>query len=360
MTHKTFVPRLPQSDLEYAILATKEFFQKAQNEHFFLTGCTSFFGKWLIESLLWANSLSSLNTTITVLSRAPELFLNAMPHLKDVKGLYFVKGDIASLANNHINSNNISYIIHAANLLNDRTTEWPQKHMETAVVGIKNIMELAKRCNCKGVLFTSSGGVYRNDFAPIRNGKAFLEGQNMAFDMLCEPYVYGITKRFIESYATAIGTASGIRTILARCFSFVGPYMPLHSSQALGNFICDVLAGQDVCIKGDGTPIRTYMYGADLVVWLLTLLFKGQHGVPYNVGSKEPISIKQAAEEIVSASELSLAVKILGQPIVGNAPDCYIPDVSRAENAFNLSCKFSFSESITRTLCWEKKQHNRI
>ncbi len=93
MTHKTFVPRLPQSDLEYAILATKEFFQKAQNEHFFLTGCTSFFGKWLIESLLWANSLSSLNTTITVLSRAPELFLNAMPHLKDVKGLYFVKGD---------------------------------------------------------------------------------------------------------------------------------------------------------------------------------------------------------------------------------------------------------------------------
>src|SRR5271165_3372114 len=64
----------------------------------------------------------------------------------------------------------------------------------------------------------------------------------------------------------------------------------------LGNFIADALAGRNIAIKGDGTLVRSYLYAADLAIWLRTLLLRGgasgENPLVLNVGSSEAISIR--------------------------------------------------------------------
>ena len=71
---------------------------------------------------------------------------------------------------------------------------------------------------------------------------------------------------------------------------------------------------EELIIKGDGKIKRSYMYGADLVIWLLAILLRGKTGNAYNVGSDQPISIKDLAKKIVNISNCSTTkIKILGK-----------------------------------------------
>ena len=88
------------------------------------------------------------------------------------------------------------------------------------------------------------------------------------------------------------------------------------------------LQGKDIVIAGDGKAVRSYMHAADMVICCLAILVHGRHGTPYNVGSEQPVSIRDLAEMVSAASGKGLPVHILGQAAGGNAPEEYVPDTS--------------------------------
>jgi len=141
---------------------------------------------------------------------------------------------------------------------------------------------------------------------------------------------------------------------IARCFAFAGPGLPLDSNFAIGNFIRDALHGHDIQIAGDGTPLRSYLYAADLAIWLWTILFKAPPLEVFNVGSEEAISIADLAALTAATLNPQLRIHIAQQPVEGSSPLRYVPSTQRAQQKLGLHQTVSLTESIRRTAAWHR------
>jgi dTDP-glucose 4,6-dehydratase len=132
--------------------------------------------------------------------------------------------------------------------------------------------------------------------------------------------------------------------------------MKLDAHFAIGNFIRDYLAAETIHVNGDGTPLRSYMYTSDLMIWLWTILFRGKSCRAYNVGSEDAISIADLAREVARAFSENVAVEIRGKPTPGAPVTQYVPSTQRAQRELDLRCTVSLRSAIERTVAWNRSR----
>jgi dTDP-glucose 4,6-dehydratase len=214
------------------------------------------------------------------------------------------------------------------------------------VEGTTNILDLAVASGARRFLLTSSGGIYGPQPPEL---DAFPEDWP-AGPPLSEPAsAYSQAKRAAEHLCALYRDAHGLETVIARCFAFVGPDLPLDVHFAIGNFIRNALHGQPITVAGDGSPLRTYLDQSDLAHWLWTLLLEGHAGETYNVGSDETISIGQLAHLVRDLIAPELPVQILGNPQPSASRNRYVPDISKARRLHGLKVTVPLAEAIRRT-----------
>jgi dTDP-glucose 4,6-dehydratase len=114
-----------------------------------------------------------------------------------------------------------------------------------------------------------------------------------------------------------------------------------------------VLDGGPVRIAGDGTPYRSYLYAADLAIWLWTLLMRGESARPYNVGSGEDLTIADLARAVVANTVPGTKIEIARQTIPGVPASRYVPSVERARIELGLSPRIPLNEAIRRMYEWK-------
>ena len=158
--------------------------------------------------------------------------------------------------------------------------------------------------------------------------------------------MYAEAKRTAEMLCTAYARQFDLRCVPARCFAFVGPYLPLDAHFAIGNFVRDRSDGRPVRVNGDGTAMRSYLYAADLAIWLWTMLVAGAPGRPYNVGSERAVSIAELARMVAGDG----SVEIAGTPVPGAPAERYVPSCERARTELNLTERIPLEEAICRTM----------
>ncbi len=332
------------SDLAHIVKYTNSLWGEMRGKTLFITGGTGFFGKWLLESFAYANRELSLEAKLIVLSRNPEAFLALNPQFNNPT-ISFLKGDIRSFV--FPEEVPLDYIIHAATEASvSLNLEAPLLMFDTIVEGTKRVLELARVKNISAILHTSSGAVYGKQPSEMTHVD---EEYNGCPDSYSKDAAYGEGKRVAEMLCAIYHKNYGVNSKIARCYAFVGPYLPLDGHFAIGNFINDVLNKRDLLINGDGTPYRSYLYASDLVIWLWTILVKGESGVPYNVGSDIELTIAELARKIVKENNANVKIRIL-QPEVENAKvSRYVPNVNRAKK-LGLAIHIDLTLAIEKTM----------
>jgi dTDP-glucose 4,6-dehydratase len=342
-----FNPSLFPEDLDHVLAYTRDDWKELRGQRLFMTGGTGFFGMWLIETFLWANQKLDLGAEALVLSRDPAAFLRKMPHLAGQPSLAFHAGSMDRFG---FPAGHFSHVIHAATEHYDSPAAADLlAAFDRDVQGTRRVLDFARQCGAKRFLFTSSGAVYGRQPSDLTHIPEDYPGSFAPTDTKSG---YAQAKRVSEFLCTLYSHAYGFEAKIARGFAFVGPYLPLDGNFAVGNFLRDALAGRPIVIQGDGTPYRSYLYAADLALWLWAILFRGRSCRPYNVGSDQDLTITALAQVVrdVVAPSADLRVLQAGDP--SRPVQRYVPETKRARDNLGLRVRIVLRDGIGRTAAW--------
>ena len=340
---------LPPPDLDHVLSHTRELWEDVRGRSVFLTGGTGFVGTWLLESLLWANDKLDLRVTVVALTRNPERFHEKAPHLAGHPAVRLLGGNVVGF---EYPEGQFPFVIHTAvePAFEPEQTN-PLGAFDIDVNGTRRVLEFARTHEVRRFLLTSSGAVYGRQPAQMTHMAEDYAGAPSTTDA---GSAYGQAKRVSEFMCAMYGRVYGFDATIARLFAFVGPLLPLDAHYAVGNFVGDALRGGPVRIGGDGTPYRSYLYAADLAIWLWTILFRGKAAYPYNVGSSDDLTIADLARTIVRVAAPGTKIEIARQPVPGAPALRYVPRTERAREELGLRPVIPPEEGIRRMAEWNR------
>lgn len=306
----------------------------------FITGGTGFFGYWLL-CLLDLLQQRGHRFRVRLLSRDPQRFQALAPYFADRPWIDWVPGDVRHFEDRRP----AELLIHAATDTHAQAHTRPLAILDDVLLGTRNTLQQALAQGVKRALLVSSGAVY----GPAARAASHTPETTALQRSLDQPDPYGEAKATAELWSRHFGDAHGMAIPVARCFAFVGAGLDLQGHFAIGNFIRDGLAGHGVQVQGDGTPVRSYLYGADLAVWLLQLLLRGEHGRAYNVGSDQAITIEQLARQVNQQLSPGQSVSLARQPVGNPSRSCYVPAIERARQELKLDVWTPLAQAIAGT-----------
>lgn len=301
-----------------------------------ITGGTGFFGR----SILAVRAAEGRpDSELVILSRDPAGFLAANPAFRKLPGVSFLAGDVRDFA---FPAGEFSAVLHAAT---PATPAIPDAEVASIILdGTRHVLDFCRERGIGNLLYVSSGAVY----GPMPPGL-----RQMPETLDCHPVsVYGRSKLAAEQLCLDSGVA-GCK--IARCFAFVGEYLGLHLHYAIGNFIRDCLLGRPINIQGDGTAVRSYLYGGDLVKQLQALLDRPEPRLTVNLGSDHGLTIRELAELVRRAAGTDNSITVAGKPDAYAATSFYVPDVTLARRLLATGEPLSLEAALERVIRFHRQ-----
>jgi nucleoside-diphosphate-sugar epimerase len=319
------------ADLDHILQHTQGIWEPLRGQRIFITGGTGFFGRWLLESFARANAELDLRATACVLTRTPAVFEAKAPHLAADPAIQLLAGDFTSFP---FPEGAFHSVIHAGTEPEFKPHAGaPLGIFDANISGTRRVLEFARQSGATRFLFTSSGAAYGRQPSEMTHIPEDYPG---APDTMDANTAYGQSKRACEFMVSMYARQYGFAAPIVRCFAFSGPYLPLDLNFAIGNFVRDALAGGPIRIGGDGTPRRSYLYAADLAIWLWTILLRGESYRIYNVGSGDDLSISELADKVAAIVAPGVRIEIAKKCVSGSPIARYVPSVQRAETELGL------------------------
>lgn len=299
-----------------------------------IIGGTGFFAKSILKHFSNSKYLKNKFRKIIILSRGK---LDKFDYLKKLKKNYKIvkiNSDISKVKKLPY----ADYIIYAALL----------KKFKDDYLAVKNYVKLAPiyHQNSK-ILYTSSGAVYGKQTNKVRGFKEnYLKfNKSINFEKGYKRS-YSNFKLKSEKLFQRLGQKN-LDVSIARCFSFVGEFLPINSGFIVGNFISNILNREPIKIKSNYNIIRSYMHEDDLVEWLLKIIFEANNTCPiYNVGSDHRVNIRKLGLYLAKKNKLNFKF----EKIKKGLEDIYFPCINKTKKELKLKINFNSYNSVTKTI----------
>ena len=257
-----------------------------------VTGATGRLGMYIVEAISKANIDWNLNITIIILARNIDKINKVFGDSLKLPYIHTLVQD----ATEEISWNgNVDYIFHTAGLASPKDfTLSPVDTLWGHVQGTRNVLELARKNNCKKVLYLSTVEIYGEWKSEEGIRETDMGPQKCDNARACYPEA----KRLCETMLATYEAQYGINYVGVRLCHTFGPGIVLDDGRAFSEFIRDVIDGKDIVLQSDGSAMRTYTYVADAIGAMLLAFTKGKDKY-YNIANLENlISIRDLAELI--------------------------------------------------------------
>ena len=258
-----------------------------------ITGATGLIGTYIVECFRELINTYKINVKVTCICHSKLL--------KDEPNIHYVKVDITQ----PIVLGAFDYIIHAASNTHPKQYAGdPIGTITTNVFGTKNLLDLAALNPKSRFILCSSVEVYGKS---IEGQDEFTETSSGYIDCNTLRANYPESKRLSETLCNAYREVNGQDFVIARLTRCYGSTIKKDDTKVLSQFINNALEGKDIVLKSKGEQEFSYVYVADAVSAIFTLLFYGESGNAYNISDNNSnIKLKDLAKYIASKSHTNV------------------------------------------------------
>ena len=216
--------------------------------------------------------------------------------------------------------------------------------LQTNFMGISNMLELAKKNNCK-ILQASTSEVYGDPLEHPQK-ESYWGHVNCVGIRSC----YDEGKRCAETLCFNYINEYKVDVKIIRIFNTYGPSMDKDDGRVVTNFINQALFDKDITIYGDGTQTRSFQFVDDLIEAMIRVMKTDNtfHG-PINLGNPNEFTIKELAEitlELIKDSKSKIVYVELPQ----DDPCKRKPDISLAKEKLGWEPKIQLREGLKKTI----------
>lgn len=253
----------------------------------------------------------------------------------------------------------IDYIIHAAGLASPYYyKKYPLETIESAILGAKNLLELARVSRTKSFLFFSSSEIYGDpDPEHVPTPETYVGRVSSVGPRAC----YDESKRLTETLCITYHELYKIPIKIIRPFNVYGPGMRHTDYRVIPTFLYMGLRGKNLPVHDKGNQTRTFCYISDALTAIFKVLISGKNGAVYNVGNDNPeISMYELASIICEL--LSNRAKPRRKSYPSNypagEPQRRCPDLTKIKTELGYQPKVDLREGLNKSLIWFKHEYN--
>lgn len=351
------------ADLDYIIGNLGEELPRMAGKNLLITGGAGFLGHYLVQAVVHWNRGVEKSDAIRL--TVYENFVRGIPawmaRLREQRDLVLVRHDVTQPLPPDIPD--FPYIIHAACIASPTYyRRCPIETMDANVNGLRylldySVRQMEKGKPVEGFLFYSTSEIY-GDPTPenIPTPETYRGNVSCTGPRAC----YDESKRYGETLCVNFAQQYGLPVKIARPFNNYGPGLKISDRRVLPDFARDVLAGRDIVMLSDGSPMRTFCYAADAIIGYYKILVKGRHGEAYNIGVESPeISMESLAKKVVSLSRdlFGYSGKVIHKVssdkdyLVDN-PNRRCPVIRKAREDLGYNPTITIDEGLKRSLIW--------
>lgn len=283
-------------DMEAVAQAAYIPWEKLMNKTLFITGATGLIGFNLISALAYISFYKNIPLKIIALVRdenqAKERFREILAAGAPLK---FLVGDLENIPPI---GEHIDYIIHGGSPTASRY--FAEHPVETIIINLKSathLLELARKNDSEGFLFLSSMEVYGG----IHCREKVNEQHASFVDTMVPRNSYPEVKRMVESLCACYADEYGIPAKSIRLTQTFGAGIRKNDNRVFAQFVHSAMCHENIVMFTKGGTEHSYLYTADAVSAILTILLKGKAGEAYNAANEQAYcSIKKMAETVAN------------------------------------------------------------
>lgn len=337
-------------DIESIVESIKKEAKKLDGKTLLISGGAGFIGSYIIATIRYLNNNVLKNKCMVI------CIDNYITGTKDVLSKNKNK-EIIHIKHNVVKpfhyKGKIDYIIHAAGIASPiYYRQSPLETIDVTIVGVRNLLELAREKKAKSFLYFSSSEIYGDPdprFIPTPEtyrGHVSSIGPRSPYDE---------SKRLGETICMVYHQLYKLPIKIVRPFNVYGPGMKPTDYRVLPMFLAKGTKGESLPVHDRGTQTRTFCYISDAVVAFLKVFLSGNNGHVYNVGSDdEEITMHQLAKKVVRILGGKAKIKKIPYPksYPQDEPQRRRPDITKIKKDVGFRPKVDLETGISRFIEW--------